>query len=122
MFRKYHSIENTFQKEFLDKIKNHGFEKRAYIVQEKAHGSNISFWTNNGVDFKAGKRTGILEQEEKFYDYWVVMDKIISKLKTLWDELVNTQPDLKQLTVFGELIGGDYPHPDVPSNKTAVKV
>ena len=51
MFKKYTSIENIYREEFLDRIKSHGFWDDDFIVQEKAHGSNLSYWTTNGRDF-----------------------------------------------------------------------
>lgn len=122
MFRKYSSIENTFQNEFVEKIKSGGFGNLEYVVQEKAHGANMSFWTTDGVNFTTTKRTEVLKPDEKFYNYKLVYEKNLARLQSLWDDLKSTNPEIVQLTVFGELIGGDYAHPDVPKDRAAIKV
>ena len=122
MFKKYTSIENTYRSEFLDRIKGHGFWNDEFIVQEKVHGANLSYWTNNGEDFFAAKRTEQLTDDEKFYNHNLILQEIKPKLQHIWLDLKNQIEDLKQLTFFGEVIGGDYPHPEVEADKKAIKV
>jgi Rnl2 family RNA ligase len=122
MFKKYNSIENTYRVEFLERIKNHGFWKEEFVVQEKVHGSNLSFWTTDGKTFYSGKRTGIINEDETFYNYEIVLKNIKPKLELLWNNIKADFPDLQQLTVFGELFGGDYPHPDVEIDKNSIVV
>ena len=76
------------------------------MVQEKAHGANLSFWTNDGNSFQAGKRTGILEEDENFYNFQDVRAKNLQKLQDIWKDLSDSIESLSQLTIFGELIGG----------------
>jgi Rnl2 family RNA ligase len=121
MFKKYNSIENTYRTEFLDKIKSHGFWGDQFVVQEKAHGANLSYWTTNGVDFHSSKRTGAIELGEKFYNHDLVLQKIQSKLEQIWLDLKEEINNLEQVTIFGELIGGSYPHPDVLKDKNGLK-
>ena len=40
---------------------------------------------------------------------WVVQEKVIS----LFNHLKQDCPDMQSVSVFGELFGGSYPHPDV---------
>ncbi|MEL6655327.1 MAG: RNA ligase, Rnl2 family [Bacteroidota bacterium] len=122
MFKRYSSIENTYREEFLSRIKGHGFWREEYVVQEKAHGSNLSYWTNDGVNFRAGKRSGPLEEGEKFYNFAQILERITPKLQAIWTDLKRANESLEQLTVFGELIGGSYPHPEVARTKDAFKV
>ena len=122
MFRKYNSIENTFQSEFVKQIKEAGFGNLEYVVQEKAHGANMSFWSFDGISFEAAKRTEPLNPDEKFYGFQAVLEKNLERLQALWKDIKQSHPDMEQLTVFGELIGGDYNHPDVPKDRTATKV
>lgn len=122
MFKKYNSIENTYREEFLDRIKSHGFWEEEFVVQEKVHGANLSFWTTDGDTFFAGKRTDQLPEDEKFFNYEIVLEGIKAQLKNLWNDLISKYQDLNQFTVFGEIIGGDYPHPEVEANKTAILV
>ena len=122
MFKKYSSIENTYRDEFLEKIKSHGFWEDEFVVQEKVHGANLSYWTTNGKDFYSAKRTSQLLVDEKFYNHQLILEAIKPKLENIWLDLVSEITDLKQLTVFGEIIGGDYPHQEVAADKKAIMV
>lgn len=122
MFNKYTSIENTYREEFLDRIKGHGFWDDEFVVQEKAHGANISYWTTNGVDFFAAKRTDQIEDDEKFFNHDLVLNEIKPQLKSIWSDLKSETNGLNQMTVFGEIIGGSYPHPEVQVDKKAILV
>jgi len=122
MFKKFSSIENTYRKEFLERIKGHGFWNEVYIVQEKVHGSNLSFWTTDGIEFKGAKRTGYLTQDEKFYNFSQVLEEIKPNLQKLWKDLKTEFKDLKQMTIYGEIFGGNYQHREVKKDNNAIKV
>jgi Rnl2 family RNA ligase len=121
MFKKYASIENSYRNEFIDRIKSHGFENHEFIVQEKAHGSNLSYWTSNGIDFSAAKRSGMVEKDEKFYNHDLVLEELKPKFIHIWNQLNKIKP-IHQLAIFGEIIGGNYPHKTVEKVKGASKV
>jgi len=122
MFKKYNSIENTYREEFLERIKSHGFWNDEYVVQEKVHGANLSYWTTDGQIFHAAKRTTNLDPAERFYNFQTVLAKLQPKFENIWQQLKIDYPDLTQLTIFGELMGGAYPHPAVDKNKSAKKI
>ena len=122
MFRKYNTIENTYRKEFLERIKNQGFGDEEYVVQEKVHGANLSFITRDGKNFYVAKRTGLIEDGEKFYNYEKVFEDVKPQLEKLWKELKKDYPEMQQLNVFGELFGGHYPHPEVPKDKNGLMI
>jgi len=119
VFKKYNSIEQNYRTKFIDMIKANNLDTIDYIVQEKIHGSNFSFISVDGINFRAAKRTSILEPNESFYNYKPVMDKLLDKMKALWTLVKADYPDMFQLTVFGELFGGLYPHPEVKKDNTA---
>jgi len=119
MFKKYNSIENTYRKEFLEKIKGHGFWEDEYVVQEKVHGSNISFWTTNGVNYQAAKRSGNIVDGEAFYRFDYLLEKHKMAFTSIWNTLKSTHSDLEQMTIYGEVMGGNYPHPEVDRIKDA---
>lgn len=122
MFKKYNSIENTYRQAFLEKIKGHGFWLKEYVVQEKVHGANLSYITTDGQHFSGAKRRGLIGEEEVFYNYQAILQRLQSKFSAIWEELKEKQPDLQQLTIFGEIIGGSYPHKEVERVKGALKV
>ena len=43
-FRKYLDIENSYRKKFIDIVVAEKLDKGEFVVQEKAHGANLSFW------------------------------------------------------------------------------
>jgi len=117
-FKKYNSIENTFDKDFMERIFIEERDQQEYVVQEKVHGANVCL-TTDGKTVSFGKRTGFIEDGEKFYDYEELLERYTPKVISLFSIVRERFPDLKVLTVFGEMFGGKYPHPDVKnSNKT----
>ncbi|MGH1338393.1 MAG: RNA ligase, Rnl2 family [Aureispira sp.] len=122
MFKKYNSIENTYRKTFLEKIKGHGLWLKEYVVQEKVHGANLSYITTDGQHFVGAKRRGLIGEEESFYNYNRILQSLQDKFTAIWEELKSKQPDLHHLIIFGELIGGSYPHKEVKQVKGALKV
>ena len=59
-FYKYSSIENSYQSQYIDKIKEQGFGDISYCVTEKIHGSNTQVYFD-GVSFLYGSRNHYLE-------------------------------------------------------------
>ena len=119
-FKKYTSIENTFDKDFVEKILLEGYDKQEFVVQEKVHGSNVCFVTD-GETVGFGKRSGFVEEGEKFYDYEELRERYKPKVIALFSIVKENISNLKTITVFGEMFGGKYPHPDVKNSaKTMV--
>jgi len=112
---------NTYRQEFLNRIQGHGLWDGQYVVQEKAHGSNLSFWTGDGVEFTAAKRTSSLSPDEKFYNHQMLLAQLTPKLQMIW-EAISTDRAIERLNIFGEVIGGNYSHADVSKDKSALKV
>ena len=67
-FKKYSSIENHFNREFMEHVVEQMPQNLQYVVQEKVHGANTSFLCD-GNEVKFAKRTSMLADDEKFYDY-----------------------------------------------------
>ena len=63
-FKKYSSIENSFNREFMERIVAEMPTDLEYVVQEKVHGANTSFLCD-GENVRFAKRTSMLEAEEK---------------------------------------------------------
>lgn len=116
-FKKYPSIENTYQADTLQAIADQGFGEAEYLVQEKIHGANLSFFTD-GVAVSAAKRTEPVAEEESFYNAIALRDQHRQRMLDLFSAL-NAESGAKQITVFGELFGGGYPHPGVPRDESA---
>lgn len=120
-FKKYNSIENAYQKGVLEQIIIHGFEKEIYVVQEKVHGANFSFFTD-GKKVKIAKRTDFIQENETFYNAQKVAVKYHEKVLQLFEKVKEQFPDIMTLVVYGELFGGHYNHPEVAPIKEAIRV
>lgn len=126
-FKKYPSIENSYQDAFIQKIMDNGCRNIAYCITEKVHGANAQVtYDMNTHEFTLGKRTDVLAADEKFYNLQACIEPYKPAIIKFAEEL--NKPcniigqKLLSVTIFGEVFGGSYPHPDVPADKTAVKV
>ena len=110
-FKKFNSIENSYQTEFIKAIYEQGFGEGDFVVQEKVHGAHLSFITN-GQDVICAKRTGLIDEEENFYNVAAVLARYKRMIINLYQELSNER-EFKTVTIFGEIFGGGYPHKEV---------
>ena len=116
-FKKYNSIENSYQDGFLSSIIEQGFGEQEYHVQEKVHGANLSFITD-GQQILSAKRTELILDNEDFYNSKLVLEKYKNKILALYVDIAN-QFHTNRVTIFGEIFGGGYPHPDIPKDDRA---
>lgn len=117
-FQKYPSIENTYRKDFLGHIIDEGKTDGTWVVTEKIHGANFSFWANkNGV--RVAKRTCLIADDDNFYGSQKVREEFVEKIINL--PYLMESP-IKEIAIFGEIFGGSYPHPKVPQDSQAKKV
>ncbi len=115
-FKKYSSIENSFNREFMERVVAEMPTDLEYVVQEKVHGANTSFLCD-GEDVRFAKRTSMLETEEMFYDYPELLERYKDKVVALAKDVLGRYEDVKSVNVFGEMFGGTYPHKDVQPNR-----
>ena len=120
-FTKYNSIENAYRSEFIEKVSNSGYHGEQFVVQEKVHGANLSYWTD-GKEIKAAKRSDFLEETENFYNFQAIRDKYREGILQAFQIIKNKYSDTKYIAIFGELMGGDYRHDKVEKVKNAIKV
>jgi Rnl2 family RNA ligase len=85
-----------------------------WVVTEKIHGANFAIRTD-GNETVFAKRKEFLTDEEDFFGYHQMRPKLIDQLQQLWVAIQKNTTDLQSLTLYGELFGGGYPHPDIPS-------
>ena len=116
LFKAYNSIENTFDEGFMDIISLEGFDKQEFAVQEKVHGSNVCFITD-GKTVSFGKRTGFVEVGEVFFLYEALLERYTHRVIALFLMVKKEYPEIEMLTIFGEMFGGSYPHPDVENDR-----
>lgn len=87
-----------------------------WVVQEKVHGSNTSFLCD-GVDVKFAKRTSVLADDERFYDFQVLVESYRPQVISLFNRVKKAYPAVDTISVFGEMFGGRYAHAGVPAEK-----
>lgn len=121
----YSDIENQHRIKFIDNIIEYGLAYGDWCVTEKIHGSNFSFWVNNNT-IKCAKRSGWIEDSEKnFYGHREILEEYNKSLCVLFHllgEFYKISDKTLEYTLYGEIFGGVYPHPDVPRNNQATKV
>jgi Rnl2 family RNA ligase len=114
-FKKYSSIENDFNKEFMELVTAEMPTDLQYVVQEKVHGLNASFLCD-GQSVRFAKRTAALDDDEKFYDFQELLDDYRERVLRLFNKIKDRYPDTDHISVFGEMFGGVYRHKDVKRN------
>lgn len=117
-FTKYPKIENTYRKDFLDHIIDEGKTDGTWLVTEKIHGANFSFWANK-KEVKMAKRSCLLPDDNNFYGAQKIWKKLASRIMNIY---LYYHPRPKEIAVMGEIFGGSYPHPKVCANSQAKKV
>lgn len=115
-FKKYSSIENHFNREFMEHVVEQMPQDLQYVVQEKVHGANTSFLCD-GNEVKFAKRTSMLADDEKFYDYPELLEAYKDKVLNLFARVKSQHSEVVTISVFGEMFGGLYPHNDVKANR-----
>jgi len=104
MFKKYHSIENHYRDKFINQflIDCPKLKDAEFIIQEKIHGANIQFIFEPNEEFKVGKRTSVILEDEKFYN----IQSVIPEYKDLIESLQEDANEMEcTINLYGELFG-----------------
>lgn len=119
-FEKYRSIENSYRQAFIDKIVNEGKGGGLWVAHEKIHGSNFSIWYD-GNEVRFASRSSFIGENASFYGFQKHIENMKQFIKNIWT-MVNGSVEygnVQSITVFGELFGGSYNHPDVPRQQSS---
>lgn len=104
-FTSFPSLENTYQDKLIHQVELLGLHQQPYIVTEKVHGANFSFWVkllaNNEISIQCARRTDFIADDEKFFNFRPVLEKYRLSLMRLHNLL---QGDF---ILYGELYGGN---------------
>lgn len=131
-FSEYCSIENVERQKYMDELTKHGLITGMWAVQEKVHGSNFAIYVND-KEIKNAKRTSFMgfgegKWDAKFYNYPKAVLKVLDKVRPIWGDFKekhragcygNKKLHVDHIIIYGELCGGNYPHPDVPKMSTS---
>jgi Rnl2 family RNA ligase len=121
-FKKYNEIENSYRDAFMNRINTmiaEGHVENDFVVLEKVHGSNFSFWYD-GETLKTGKKSGFVGGEgEDFFNSHIIKAKYTNNIKNLYEHFNLKFGKITNMTVYGELCGGYYP--GVKSDDPSIK-
>lgn len=120
-FKPYHPVENSFREDYLNELKANNLDTGLFVVQEKIHGANLVFITD-GSQIRCAKRTGLLDDNEKFYNFQKVKDRYRDKILAAYKLVKDLHPEMNELYIFGELFGGYYPDKSVPKVPDATRL
>lgn len=108
-FHKYNSIENQYNQSFIDRAREAAPPEMQFVVQEKVHGTNTCFLCD-GKDILFGKRNGIVDNGEKFYNYECLLERYRPRVFQLLEHVQHFCDEVQGIIVYGEMFGGSYPH------------
>lgn len=100
-FVKFSSLENTYRENHIDKIQYEGKDSGEWIVTEKIHGANFSFWCD-GKEVRMASRTQFVDGT--FFNCQAVINKYSPLVLDMHQKYLNSG-DL--LVIYGELFGGN---------------
>ena len=110
-FYSYEKMPDSLAKLQLTENQMRDLEKTEWAVTEKVHGANFSF-SMEGDQLIYGKRKEVLAWQDDFFGYQLVAKKLEFSIRKLFQAVKSTY-QYDKCTIYGELFGGDYPHPDV---------
>lgn len=115
-FNSYEKMPDSLQKLKLDAHQMRQLDKLKWAVTEKVHGANFSFIFEDG-NLSYAKRKEPLTWTDDFFGYQLLVEKIDIAIRKLF-QIISQTWQFDRCTVYGELFGGEYPHPEVkPDHK-----
>lgn len=138
IFKSYNDIENSYNEKVIREIRSYGYDNPdiVYGCFTKIDGSNFQCSIDENDNFVVGTRTRFLGRGDDFQGYERAMrsEDVENKLRKM-KEYIRTHitavydyykpfEDGEQfvLTVYGELCGGMYRHPDVEKVNKAQRI
>jgi Rnl2 family RNA ligase len=109
----YEKIPESPNKWNLSESDYRAFKKTDWVVTEKIHGANFGI-TTDGSEVRFAKRKEFLQSDEDFFDYQSLRAQLVHQVKEIFKILQAERTRTLRVFVYGELFGGDYPHPEVP--------
>ena len=92
----------------------HALDKGQWVVTEKIHGANFSFAYEN-QKLRFAKRKEYLGWHDDFFGFQEVVSRLEDRVLALFEQLsLDVRAD--RYILYGELFGGQYPHPAVPAH------
>jgi Rnl2 family RNA ligase len=116
-FVSFPDIENAYRTETINKIVQLGFSAGQWVVGEKVHGSSAQIKRLPDGQIILGKRSCFLAPGENFNGLNRVAESHKDKIESLYKHL-----GCQEMTLYGEICGGSYDHPNVAKVPGVTKV
>lgn len=97
----------------LDDTGYRALKKSAWVVTEKIHGANFAL-LSDGQTVRCAKRKALLAEGEDFFGHTALLPRLVPAVLRMHAQVRARHSDAVHVTLYGELFGGAYPHPDVP--------
>ena len=111
----YEKISSNFNKYKLTEADYRLFKKTDWIVTEKIHGANFCL-ISNGVRVDFAKRKETLSSKDDFFGYQIIAEQLKIKALAIFEAVKSINSRVEQISIYGELFGGEYPHPKIEAN------
>jgi len=108
----YEKIAESPQQWHLDEADYRALKKTPWIVTEKIHGAHFCINTD-GSTISGASRKRLLAPEDNFFEYQRILHCLEQQIHQLYHLTLSLYPQLSWLSLYGELFGGSYPHPEV---------
>jgi Rnl2 family RNA ligase len=96
----------------LDEAHYRALDKTSWVVTEKIHGAHFCMLTDGAI-IAGASRKHLLAPGENFFEYQRVLQRLEQQVYQLFRLTSRLYPQLAWLSIYGELFGGTYPHPEV---------
>lgn len=100
-FKKFSSLENSYRQNLIDKVQYEGKDGGEWVVTEKIHGANFSFWCD-GKEVKVASRTQFVDGT--FYNCQAVINRYEKGILEI-HHILCKEGDI--VVIYGELFGGN---------------
>ncbi len=122
-FKKYPSISQMDRKLTHGYIIELGYDQLPWQVGLKIHGANfnVSMTSDKDSDMRFGRKLDFITEGEGFYRYEEAVEKYRENFKKFYNFLKRYHT-FDQLTLYFELFGGSYNHPEVKRHPHASRV
>ncbi len=113
-FASYEKMPDSLRRLGLDLAATKLLDTVDWVVTEKIHGANFSFILEGDV-LKYAKRKDFLRWTDDFFGFQLVAERLDTAVMQLFERIRRDHP-FYTATIYGELYGGHYPHPEVAAD------
>lgn len=102
----------------IETIRRSGLADQEWVALEKVHGTNFAIYLLEEKEVRFAKRSGIMDKNENFFGYHVLIDEFSAQVRILCD-LIKQKYGIGRIgrvVLHGELFGAKYTHPLVPKS------